>query len=76
MNGDGPRPTLVILFVTAWVNGATQDWAGGWSFGGRRFTSALVMLAPGLAVLVELALRRPLVALAPVVARRSGGTTC
>ena len=60
--------TLVILFVTAWVNGATQDWAGGWSFGGRRFSSALVLLAPGLAVLVDLALRRPLVALAPVVA--------
>ena len=26
----------------AWVNGSTADWAGGWSFGGRRFTSMLV----------------------------------
>jgi hypothetical protein len=59
---------LVILFITAWVNGATQDWAGGWSFGGRRFTSALVMLAPGLAMAIEFAVRRPLVAVAPVVA--------
>jgi hypothetical protein len=58
---------LLILFLTAWVNGATQDWAGGWSFGGRRFSSALVMLAPGLAMLIELALRRPVVALAPLV---------
>jgi hypothetical protein len=59
---------LVILLLTAWVNGSTQDWAGGWSFGGRRFTSALVMLAPGLAMAIEFAVRRPLVAVAPVVA--------
>ena len=59
--------TLAILFLTAWVNGATQDWAGGWSFGGRRFCSALVMLAPGLAMLVQFVLARPLVALAPLV---------
>lgn len=59
---------LTILFLTAWVNGSTQDWAGGWSFGGRRFSSSLVMLAPGVAMVVEFVLRRPLVALAPVVA--------
>ncbi len=59
---------LVILFLTAWVNGATLDWAGGWSFGGRRFSSALVMLAPGLALVIEFVLRRPLLALAPVLA--------
>ncbi len=58
---------LVVLFLTAWVNGATQDWAAGWSFGGRRFASVLVLLAPGLALTVEGVLRRPLVALAPVV---------
>jgi len=58
---------LVILFITAWVNGATQDWAGGWSFGGRRFSSALVMLAPGLAVVIGFVLRRPVLALAPLV---------
>ena len=58
---------LLILFITAWVNGATEDWAGGWSFGGRRFSSALAMLAPGLAVVIGFALRRPLVALAPLV---------
>ncbi|MDH4063043.1 MAG: hypothetical protein OEW19_01485 [Acidobacteriota bacterium] len=58
---------LVILFLTAWVNGSTLDWAGGWSFGGRRFSSALVMLAPGLALVVEFALRRPMVMLAPLL---------
>lgn len=58
---------LVVLFITAWVNGATQDWAGGWSFGGRRFSSALVMLAPGLAVAIGFVFRRPLLALAPLV---------
>jgi hypothetical protein len=58
---------LLIVFVTAWVNGATQDWAGGWSFGGRRFSSALVMLAPGLALLIDAALRRPAIVLAPLV---------
>ena len=58
---------LVILFLTAWVNGATADWAAGWSFGGRRFSSVLVLLAPGLALAIESAVRRPLVALAPLV---------
>ncbi len=59
---------LVILFLTAWVNGATQDWAAGWSFGGRRFSSVLVLLAPGLALAIEAVVKRPLVALAPLVA--------
>lgn len=59
---------LVILFLTAWVNGATQDWAAGWSFGGRRFSSVLVLLAPGLALAIEAMVKRPLLALAPVVA--------
>ncbi len=59
---------LAILFLTAWVNGATQDWAGGWSFGGRRFTSVLAMLAPGLALVIEFVVRRPLVAVAPLLA--------
>ena len=58
---------LVILFLTAWVNGATVDWAAGWSFGGRRFASVLVLLAPGLALAIESVVRRPLVALAPLV---------
>ncbi len=61
---------LLLLVATAWINGSTTDWAGGWSFGGRRFTSVLVMLAPGLALVVETALRRPhaLVALMAAVA--------
>ncbi len=58
---------IVVLLLTAWVNGATQDWAAGWSFGGRRFASVLVLLAPGLALAIEWCLRRPLVALAPAI---------
>jgi hypothetical protein len=50
---------LVIVFVMAWVNGSTADWAAGWSFGGRRFTSCLVVLAPGLAFVIDALRRRP-----------------
>lgn len=53
---------ITIVLVMAWVNGATTDWAGGWSFGGRRFTSVLVVLAPGVALTVFALWRRPLVA--------------
>src|SRR5690606_36747631 len=49
-------------------NGSTQDWAGGWSFGGRRSSSVLVMLAPGVALVIEFAVRRPLLVVAPLVA--------
>ncbi|MBP7775606.1 MAG: hypothetical protein KA371_00580 [Acidobacteria bacterium] len=58
---------IVVLFLTAWVNGATEDWAAGWSFGGRRFSSVLVLLAPGLALVIEAVAKRPLLALAPMV---------
>ncbi|MFN2447589.1 MAG: hypothetical protein ABR606_18640 [Vicinamibacterales bacterium] len=58
---------LIILALMAWINGAAEDWAAGWSFGGRRFTSTLAMLAPGLALLVDAVRRRPLLALAPLV---------
>lgn len=54
---------ILIVLVMAWVNGATTDWAGGWSFGGRRFISVLVALAPAFALLVRGLVRRPLVAL-------------
>jgi len=60
--------TLVLLFAMAWVNGSTQDWHGNGSFGGRRFSSMLVLLAPGLALAIDMALRRPLLLLAPVAA--------
>ena len=58
---------LSILFLMAWVNGATADWAAGWSFGGRRFTSCLVILAPGLAIAIQYLTRRPMIALSAVV---------
>lgn len=58
--------TLVILFTMAWVSGATQDWHGNGSFGGRRFSSMLVLLAPGLALVIETVVRRPWLMLAPI----------
>jgi hypothetical protein len=54
---------IVIVLLMAWVNGSTADWAGGWSFGGRRFTSVLAVLAPGLAYAMHGLLRRPAIAL-------------
>jgi hypothetical protein len=53
---------LTILFLMALLNGSTTDWAAGWSFGGRRFVSCLVLLAPGLALTIEALTRRPMVA--------------
>ena len=53
---------LTILFLMALLNGSTTDWAAGWSFGGRRFVSCMVLLAPGLALTIEALARRPLVA--------------
>ena len=58
---------LLILFLMAWINAATADWAAGWSFGGRRFTSCLVMLAPGLALVIEYLTRRPMIAIVAIV---------
>jgi hypothetical protein len=54
---------VLIVGAMAWVNGATADWAAGWSFGGRRFTSVLVALAPGLALTIWGLTRRPMTAL-------------
>jgi hypothetical protein len=59
--------TLALLFLMAWLNGSTMDWSAGWAFGGRRFTSLLVMLAPGLAAIIDVALRRPVLLLAPAI---------
>ena len=67
--GGGLSPAILIVLVMAWVNGATADWAGGWSFGGRRFVSVLVVLAPGLACVVHGLARRPMVALVLVAVR-------
>jgi hypothetical protein len=58
--------TLLIVFLMAWINGSTADWAAGWSFGGRRFTSCLVILAPGLALVVHALATRPMVAIGAV----------
>jgi hypothetical protein len=65
---------LLILFVMAWVNGSTADWAAGWSFGGRRFTSVLAVLAPGVALAVYTLLRRPTISLTLLAAAAIGWT--
>jgi len=59
---------LAIVFLMAWLNGSTADWPAGWSFGGRRFVSCLVVLAPGLALVVQALWRRPMIAVAMMAA--------
>jgi hypothetical protein len=61
-------PALAAFAALTWTNGAAHDWAGGWAFGGRRFTSALAAFAPGTALAVLFAWRRPLVPIAALVA--------
>ena len=58
---------LVVIALEVWVNGATQDWWAGWSFGNRRFVGVLPLLAVGLAEVVRRArTRRAAVAVAVV----------
>jgi hypothetical protein len=61
-------PALLAFLLLVWTNGSAHDWAGGWAFGGRRFTSALAAFAPGVALAVFAAVRRPLLVVAPVAA--------
>ncbi len=56
--------TVLIVFVMAWINGATPDLGAGWSFGGRRFISCLVLVAPGLALILQALQARPIVSIA------------
>jgi hypothetical protein len=60
--------TALIVFAMAWINGATPDLGGGWSFGGRRFVSCLVLLAPGLALIAQALMRRPMIAVGALAA--------
>ncbi len=59
-------PAVVVFAGMCWVNGATVDWAAGSAFGGRRFVSSLAALAPGLALVVAFACRRPMIVIAPL----------
>ena len=61
-------PALLAFAALVWTNGSAHDWAGGWAFGGRRFTSVLAAFAPGAAAAVLAAYRRPALVILPVVA--------
>ena len=61
-------PALLAFVVLVWTNGSTQDWAGGWAFGGRRFTSVLAAFTPGMAAALAWTRRHPLAIIAPAAA--------
>jgi hypothetical protein len=61
-------PALIAFAALVWTNGSAHDWAGGWAFGGRRFTSVLAAFAPGVGLAVLAAYRRPLLVIAPAAA--------
>jgi hypothetical protein len=61
-------PAIVAFVVLVWTNGSAHDWSGGWAFGGRRFTSVLAAFAPGVAMALVWARRRPFVILVPAAA--------
>ncbi len=63
---------LAVLAGMTWLNGSTDDWWGGWAFGGRRFTSTLAALAPGLALAVLWVRERPMVVVTPLLAMALG----
>jgi hypothetical protein len=64
--------TATIVFAMAWINGATPDLGAGWSFGGRRFVSCLVLLAPGLALLAQTLIQRPMIPVGAMTALALG----
>ncbi|MDX2022375.1 MAG: glycosyltransferase family 39 protein [Deltaproteobacteria bacterium] len=47
------RLALVVFALQAIVNGATVDWWGGWSFGGRRFLGCTIYFGFGLAMVLD-----------------------
>lgn len=59
--------TLGVFLAMWWINASADDWSGGVAFGGRRFTSTLAALAPGLALAVGTMWRRPLLVMVPLV---------
>ena len=63
---------VMVVFVMAWINGATPDLGSGWSFGGRRFVSCLVLLAPGLALIAQAMVRHPMTSIAMLSAAAVG----
>lgn len=59
--------TLALLLASAWIVGARESWMIEPAFAPRRMMPVLALLAPGLAYLLDVLRRRPVVALAPLV---------
>jgi hypothetical protein len=59
--------TLLALIATAWLVGSADQWASVRTFGGRAMMPVLALLAPGLALVIESARKRPALALIPLV---------
>jgi hypothetical protein len=59
--------TLALLFASAFIVGARESWPVDPAFAPRRMTPLLAVLAPGLAYLLDVLRRRPVLALAPLV---------
>jgi hypothetical protein len=53
---------LLVLLATAWVSGSLADWWGSDAFGARRFDLVVPFMAVGLAALLDLCRRQPLLA--------------
>lgn len=68
LSGRWALAAVLIVFAMAWINGSTPDLGSGWSFGGRRFVSCLVLLAPGLALIATGMIRRPMWSIALLAA--------
>ncbi len=61
-------PAILAFLMLVWTNGSAHDWSGGWAYGGRRFTSVLAALTPGVATALVGIYRRPLLLVGPAVA--------
>ena len=66
---------LGAFALSALTQAASYDWTGGWSFGARRFTSCLPILAFGVATVVGICLRRPWLLLGTALAGLAGFNT-
>ena len=59
--------TLLLLLASAWLIGARESWVQEPGVGPRRMAPLFALLAPGLAYLLDVMRRRPVLALLPLV---------